>query len=87
MPAIAGFFLVCSFSSTFMSTTFDFKIIAKTQISGMSLVIAQNEDAFSYLTDELAMPTLPNGSAPVFSDNVGDFISDAEHAHLCCEYI
>ncbi len=87
MPAIAGFFLLCSFSSTFMSTTFDFQIIATTQVSGMSLVIAQNEHAFSYLTDELDMPTLPNGSAPVFSDTVGDFISDAEHAHLCCEYI
>lgn len=70
-----------------MSTTFDFQIIAKTQISGMSLVIAQNEEAFSYLTDELDFPTLPNGNAPVFSENVGDFISDAEHAHMCCEYI
>ena len=35
-----------------MTTTCDFTIISDTEISGISLVIANNEDAFSYLTEE-----------------------------------
>ncbi len=71
----------------FMSISFDFQIISKSEIPGISLIVAQNEDAFSYLTDELNYTTLTDGSAPVFPETVGDFISDAEHAHLCCEYV
>ena len=59
-----------------MATSFDFTIISKTDVPGISLVVAQNEDAFSYLIDE-DMTILPNGSSPIDSDNVGDFISDA----------
>jgi hypothetical protein len=47
-----------------MSVTFDFQIVS-TDIPGMSLVIAQNEDAFSFVTDELDLNTLPDGSAPL----------------------
>ena len=67
--------------------TYDFTIVANTPINGVSLVMAQNEDAFSYLTDELNYHILSDGSAPLFSEAVGDFISDAEHAQLCCDYI
>ena len=49
--------------------------------------MAQNEDAFSYLTDELNYHIMEDGSAPVFTDDVGDFISDAEQAHMVCNYI
>ena len=59
-----------------MATSFDFTIISRTDVPGISLVVAQNEDAFSYLFDE-DMTILPNGSSPIDSDNVGDFISDA----------
>ena len=59
-----------------MATSFDFTIISQTDVPGISLVVAQNEDAFSYLIDE-DMTILPNGSSPIDSDNVGDFISDA----------
>tara|TARA_B100001778_G_scaffold320635_1_gene311213 strand:- start:1309 stop:1524 length:216 start_codon:yes stop_codon:yes gene_type:complete len=67
--------------------TYDFQIISNTLLDGVSLVMAQNEDAFSYLTDELNYQTLEDGSAPVFTEVVGDFISDAEQAHMCCNYI
>lgn len=70
-----------------MNISFDFQIISKSEIPGISLIVAQNEDAFSYLTDELNYSTLTDGSAPIFPETVGDFISDAEHAHLCCEYV
>ena len=43
------FFLLCSFLVLHMQNTFDFQIIAHTDVPGISLVIAQNEDAFSYL--------------------------------------
>ena len=45
-------------------------------------MIAFNEDAFSYLTEEEDMAYLKDGSVPLATDQVGDFISDAEWAHL-----
>ena len=70
-----------------MSTTYDFKIISNTTVPGMSLVCALNEDAYNYLTEEVKMATLEDGSAPLFTDNVGDFISDAGWAHLSADLI
>ena len=66
-----------------MATSFDFQIISRTDVPGISLVIAQNEDAFSYLTEEADMDYLSDGSAPLATDKVGDFINDAEHCHFC----
>jgi len=65
-----------------MAISTDFQIIAYTDVPGISLVIAQNEDAFSYLTEEENMAYLSDGSVPLATDKVGDFISDAEWAHM-----
>ena len=65
-----------------MATTFDFHVVAHTDVPGISLVIAQNEDAFSYLTEEEDLTYLQDGSVPLDTDKVGDFISDAEHCHF-----
>jgi len=65
-----------------MSYSVDFQIITETDVPGISLVVAQNEDAFSYLTEEEDMTYLKDGSVPLATDQVGDFISDAEWAHL-----
>ena len=70
-----------------MATTFDFYIISRTDVPGISLVVAQNEDAFSYLTEEEDMAYFQDGSVPLATDQVGDFISDAEHAHLCSNLV
>ena len=77
------FFSLCSFLVLSMAFSFDFQIISRTDVPGISLVIAQNEDAFSYLTEEEDLAYLSDGSVPLATDNIGDFISDAEHAHLC----
>ena len=69
-----------------MSVTFDFQIVT-TDIPGMSLVMSMNEDAFSFVTDELQLNTLPDGSAPLSDSNVVGFIADAENAHLCSSRI
>ena len=69
-----------------MATIYDFRIIANSAISGLSLVLPQNEDALTYLTEEAEMSILKDGSAPIFTDNVGDFILDAEWAHLSSSY-
>ena len=69
-----------------MSITYDFEIVG-TNLSGVSLVCAQNEDAFRYLVDEAHFTVFSDGSAALFDENVGDFISDAESAHLCCNYV
>ena len=66
-----------------MAISYDFQIISSTDVSGISLVIAQNEDAFCYLTEEEDLTILRDGSAPLATDRVGDFISDAEHAQFC----
>ncbi len=71
---------------TTLATTYDFRIIANSAISGLSLVLPQNEDALTYLTGEADMTILKDGSAPIFTDNVGDFINDAEWAHMSSSY-
>ena len=70
-----------------MSVTFDFQIISDTKVPGISLVMAQNEDAFSYLTEEEDLGYLPDGSVLLSTHLVGDFISDAECAHLSSNYV
>ena len=72
----AGFFFV-SFLSLFMSTTVDFKIISDHAYAGMSQIIPQHEDAKRYLVLEADMNLLGDDTAVIFSDRVGDFISDA----------
>lgn len=69
-----------------MAITYDFQLIS-TEMAGFTKVVAQNEDAFCYLVDEANMQTLKDGSAVLFDDRVGDFISDAGHAHMCCELV
>ena len=69
-----------------MSVTFDFQIVTS-DVPGMSLVMSMNEDAFSFVTDELDLNTLPDGSAPLSDSNVVGFIADAENAHLCSSRI
>ena len=69
-----------------MAITYDFQIVAS-NIPGLKKVVPQNEDAFCYLVDEANMQTLKDGSAVLFNDRVGDFISDAGHAHMCCELV
>ena len=69
-----------------MSVTFDFQIV-ESNIGGISTVIPQNEEAFSYLVEEAHFTVFSDGSAALFDENVGDFISDAGHAQLCCNYV
>ena len=69
-----------------MATTFDFTI-AETNLPGVSRVVPQNEDAFSYLVEETLLTVFQDGSTVLFDERLGDFISDAEHAHLCCTYV
>ena len=66
--------------------TYDFQIVSS-DIPGIQLIVAQNEDAFSYLTDEADLQTLPDGSAPLMDFHVKDFVSDAEHHHYMTAYV
>ena len=69
-----------------MKVTYDFQIVSN-QVPDVCLIYAQNEEAYDYLVDEANLTVLDNGSAPIYTNRVGDFISDSSHAHLCCEYI
>ena len=65
-----------------LSVSFDFQIVTS-DVPGISLVLSMNEDAFIFVTDELQLKTLPDGSAPLSDSHLVEFITDAENAHLC----
>lgn len=66
--------------------TYDFQIVGS-NISGISQVVAQNEDAFRYLVEEAHLTVFKDGTACLFDERVGDFISDAGWAHMACDYV
>ena len=70
-----------------MSATYDFQLISNTSVSGMSLIVAQNEDAFSFITDELGFGYFQDGSAPLDTRNLPEFNETAERAHFACELV
>ena len=69
-----------------MSITYDFTIVS-TNVDGISAVMPWNEEAYNWMTQEAHLSSFPDGSTVLFDDTVGDFISDASHAQLCCEYV
>ena len=69
--------------SSLLATSFDFQIVTS-NIPGVSQIIPQNEDAYSYLVEETMFTVFKDGTTALFDERVGDFISDAGHAHLCC---
>ena len=69
--------------SSLLATSFDFQIVTS-NIPGVSQIIPQNEEAYSYLVQETMYTVFKDGTTALFSERVGDFISDAGHAHLCC---
>ena len=69
-----------------MAVTYDFTIV-DTNLPGVSQVVPQNEDAFSYLVEETQLTVFQDGSTVLFDERLGDFISDAGNAHLSCTYV
>lgn len=76
---------MCPFFVQFMTTTYDFQLLSS-GVPGMSLVMSMNEDAFSFITDEVDMTTIADGSAPLDNSRLSDFIETAERAHLSCAF-
>jgi len=70
-----------------MATSFDFQIISRTGVPGISLVLPQNEDAFTYITEEEELAYLQDGSVPLATDKVGDFISDCGWESFSCDLV
>ena len=66
--------------------TVDFKIVSNTTVPGLSLVFALNEDAYHHLADE-NIAVMDFGAAPIDTDEVGDFISDAGWKQLAVELV
>ena len=52
----------------------------------MSLVMSQNEQAYDFLSDELDMMTISDGSAPLDNNRLSSFAQLAESAHLACDF-
>ena len=70
-----------------MAVTFDFTIVSHTECAGISRVIPQNGEAYNYLVEEAHFTTFSDGSAALFDDAVGDFVSDAGWSQLACEIV
>ena len=66
--------------------TVDFKIVANTTVPGLSLVYALNERAYHHLVDE-NIEVMDFGAAPIDTEEVGDFISDAGWSNLSTELV
>ena len=77
---------MCIRDRCLLSVSFDFKICGS-NISGISQIIPLHEDALNYLTEEVQYTVFKDGSAALWDENVGDFISDAGYAHLCCDLV
>ena len=65
----------------------DFSIQSTTGVSGVSLITPNHEDAYNFLRDECDLNILANGSAPIDTSLVGDFMSDCASVYLDCEYL
>ena len=68
-----------------MSLTYDFKLLSS-GVPGMSLVMAQNEEAFDTITGEFDMTTIADGSVPLDNSRLSEFVHLAERAHLACDF-
>ena len=68
-----------------MSVSFDFTLVSS-GVRGMSLVMSQNEQAYDFLTDEMDMMTIADGSAPLDDNRLSSFAQLAESAHLACDF-
>ena len=83
---LAPFLLFVLYLVRLLSTTFDFTIV-DTNIAGISQIIPQNEDAYTYLVEEAHFTVFKDGSAALWNEGVADFISDAGWSHLSCELL
>ena len=68
-----------------MATTYDFQLLSS-GVPGMSLVMSMNEDAFETITGEFDMTTISDGSAPLDTSRLSEFVHLAEQAQLCCDF-
>ena len=78
-------FLLLVFLRNYMSV--DFKIISNTAVAGISLVMPMTEEAYHYIEDKCDMTVLNAGCAPIDSESVGDFISDAGWSKFSAELV
>ena len=78
--------LLVSFVKNILATSFDFKIVA-TNIAGISSIEPQNEEALDYLINEAHLTVFSDGSAALFDEKIGDFVSDAGWAHLSANLV
>ena len=70
-----------------MATFYDFVITTDCGADGKAVVVAQNEDAFTYITEEGDFNYRPDGSVLLTTDQVGDFISDCGWEKFSCELV
>ena len=65
----------------------DFRIISKTAVHGISFVMPMNEEAYDFIENECDMTVLSAGCAPIDTNSVDSFISDAGWSKLSSELV
>ena len=84
LPTNTGFLSLYSYA---VNMSVDFKIISNTAVPGISLVMPMTEDAYDYIESECDMNVMDAGCAPIYSEDVGDFISDAGWSKFTSELV
>ena len=67
-------------------TTYDFQLQPSTLNRGVTCILAYNEQAYNWLTEEF-LHFVPSQTpyCPMFDEDIEDFRNKAEDAHFICE--
>ena len=68
-----------------MATSVDFKVITTGQYTPVR-VMAYNEDAYRYLTEDCPVTPVSGGYVEMTVEHAGDFLCDAAAAGMTCTY-
>ena len=65
----------------------DYKVVANSQVQGVTIVHSMNEAAFDYLVDEMLYGPLPNGDVAIPTGEIDYFLTTTESAHFWSEIV
>tara|TARA_Y100000022_G_C13226437_1_gene365123 strand:+ start:709 stop:921 length:213 start_codon:yes stop_codon:yes gene_type:complete len=68
-----------------MSSPIDFIIYGSTDFPGISLILPRTGDAYDFIVEQGDLTVMDDGSAPIPSNLIPEFIEDAAWSKLTCQ--
>lgn len=68
-----------------MSPPVDFLIYGRTDFPGISLILPRTGEAYDYIVEQGDLTIMDDGSTPIPTDLIPEFIEDAGWAKLHCQ--